>query len=434
MKKILCLLLAVLTLLSLCACGQSAAPAANDTAPAEADAQEAPEEAPDVTYEATVTDADGNPIPGVKLQFCDDVSCSMVETNENGTAAFTAKEGSYTVHVLTVPGRFLSTEEEFTFTGTDREVNITLDKPEPAVDKPNMGFSYYNPEAYENLKGFINWDEYQVTDFVYILAPIYFALESDDTANTEALMQKAQKYQYLTMFELLCVLKNESAAEEYLKEELTPAGGWDSISIQKIGSAEKVTCFLVQAELSEDDLKPYRDSMGELYDEYAALCEDPETFISGIELKKPVFQTLLFETQDFDGNAINIADVYSGCKVTMVNLWTTGCGPCIEEMPGLEKLNKAFGERECQIIGICLDCFPGDDASKALGILEKAGVSYLNLPAPKDNDTLHAIDMFPTSFFVDSEGRILTRPVAGAYKDVENYTYHLESALAMLEE
>ena len=72
--------------------------------------------------------------------------------------------------------------------------------------------------------------------------------------------------------------------------------------------------------------------------------------------------------------------------------------------------------------------------SKALGILEKAGVSYLNLPAPKDNDTLHAIDMFPTSFFVDSEGRILTRPVAGAYKDVENYTYHLESALAMLEE
>ena len=47
MKKTLCLLLAALMLLSLCACGQSAAPAADDAAPAEADAPEAAEEVPE---------------------------------------------------------------------------------------------------------------------------------------------------------------------------------------------------------------------------------------------------------------------------------------------------------------------------------------------------------------------------------------------------
>ena len=39
MKKMLCILLAMLMLLGLCACGQSAAPNAGDAAPAETDAQ-----------------------------------------------------------------------------------------------------------------------------------------------------------------------------------------------------------------------------------------------------------------------------------------------------------------------------------------------------------------------------------------------------------
>ena len=414
MKKSLYILLAVVMLLSLAACGQStAAQVVDDAAPAD----EIAEEIPEVTYEVSVSDPDGNPIPDVMVQFCDDVTCTTGGTDKNGTAVFTGKDGSYKVQVLKVPEGFVGTEEEFTFPDTGREISITLEIPKPATDHPIFGFSFFNPEKFENTEGIIDWVSYRVNDYVYDVYPMYYKAGDFDN--------------YAQLFDLLCVQKDDAEAEKYLRENIRPQAGWDAFTLEKVGSVDGMTCFLVQRNLSEEDLESYKDAFGESYDEYISLRNDKETFLSGIKLYEPTGENFLFETQDMDGNAYSLADVLAGHKVTMINFWATWCGPCVNELPQLEKLSKSFEEKDCQIIGICTDLYAGSDTSEAQKILTKAGVTYLNLVAPENDEKYYMLNAYPTSYFVDSEGNILTEPVVGA--DIKGYSKALKTALAALE-
>ena len=435
MKKALCMLLVMLMLFGLCACGQSSASGAGNSAPAEANAQKAADEAADVTYSVSVADTDGNPIPGVTLQFCDDTACRTGDTDGTGTAVFEAKEGSYTVHVLKIPEGFIGTEEEFGFQGADRELRIALEIEKPVLDRPYIGFSYYNPDKYKDLNGNLQWEVSQVGEGLYALSMIYSTTIGAEMLEAMGMagFEDVEIYTSENLYDLICVQKDEAEAEAYLKDSLTPNNGWDSVSLERIGSAENLTCFLVEDKLSEDP-EEYRDYMGENFDEFLALAGDRETFLSGIRLQKPVDRTLLFETVDLDGNAFNLADVYAGHKVTMINVWDTWCEPCVNELPQLEKLNREFEEKDCQIIGICLGCFKGSDNAEAKEILEKAGVTYLNLAAPEDAQEIFPLNYFPTSFFVDSSGKVLTKPYEGAPPAMYLYTNELNTALAKLGE
>lgn len=64
-----------------------------------------------------------------------------------------------------------------------------------------------------------------------------------------------------------------------------------------------------------------------------------------------------FSAQDFDGNAVT-KDIFADHDLTMVNLWTTTCGYCIEEMPVLNDLRKEFQDTIVmqKAINICLEC------------------------------------------------------------------------------
>ena len=434
MKKILCMLLALVMLFGVCACGQKPAPDAGNAAPAEA-AEGAVEEAPDVEYRVSVADPEGSAIAGVKVQFCDDSTCTLGDTDEGGAAVFPAKEGSYTVHILQVPFGFIKTDEEFPFPDAGREVSITLQPLPAAFDDPESGFAFYTPEEYEELKGCIDWYSYQVSSGIYIVDPVYFASEKDDTLSFEERVQNAETYTFGIPFEFICVHKDASEAEAYLKEAIRPQGSWEDYSLEEIGTAENLTCFLVQTQLTESTLEQYKAAMGELYDEYTALREDTETFLSGMRLQKPIVPTLIFDALDLDGSLVNTADVFAGHKDTMVNIWETGCVPCKEEMPELEKLSKSFEEQDCQIIGVCMFTTEGS-APEVKEILEQAGVTYLNLIAPQSNKKLSEVNMFPTTYFVDSEGQILLSPFEGAPSKEYIYIYSdmLTEALSRLPE
>ena len=80
-------------------------------------------------YRVIVSDNDGNPIQGVKVQFCSDFICMMETTDENGTAVFNAEEGSvYSVHVLKVPEGYEEHTGEYAADDTCCEVCISLKK------------------------------------------------------------------------------------------------------------------------------------------------------------------------------------------------------------------------------------------------------------------------------------------------------------------
>lgn len=75
-----------------------------------------------------------------------------------------------------------------------------------------------------------------------------------------------------------------------------------------------------------------------------------------------------FETTDLDGNPVNSAQLFSQNKITMINIWATTCGPCIEEMPELEKMNQEFQKKGGAIVG---DPILGAHLDKYKEIMEK---------------------------------------------------------------
>ncbi len=124
-----------------------------------------------------------------------------------------------------------------------------------------------------------------------------------------------------------------------------------------------------------------------------------------------------FETVDIDGNKVSSADIFSQHKITMVNIWGTFCGPCIDEMPDLEVLNGRLAEKDCAIIGIICDVQgPKDEdtIADAREIIGTTGVTYLNLlPWPQLFDVFPAMYV-PTTYFVDSNGQVIGEEAVGA--------------------
>ena len=140
-----------------------------------------------------------------------------------------------------------------------------------------------------------------------------------------------------------------------------------------------------------------------------------------------------FESTDLDGNVISSEELFAENPVTMVNVWGTFCGPCIEEMPEIEQINKEYAEQGAAVCGLVCDMPEGDDSllQDALDIIDETGVTYLNLYWSSDMESQLNVTAVPTTFFVDSEGNLLGEPIVGA--DPDSYREALDEYLAQVD-
>ena len=118
-------------------------------------------------------------------------------------------------------------------------------------------------------------------------------------------------------------------------------------------------------------------------------------------------------TTDIYGNPVDDS-LLSGYKLTMVNVWATYCNPCINEMPELAKLNKAWQEKGVQIVGLLSDATDGalqpidSKVDLAKTIAEATGADYPHLLPAKNlqQKVLSQVSAVPTTFFVDAQGNL----------------------------
>lgn len=125
---------------------------------------------------------------------------------------------------------------------------------------------------------------------------------------------------------------------------------------------------------------------------------------------------LTFTAKDLDGNEVN-QSVFANAKLTMMNIWATFCGPCINEMPELGEL-AAEGGTDYQIIGVCADLNGTEDMLEdAKEIVSQTKANYLHLQPSEDlYPVLTASSSVPVTFFFDSEGKLVGKGILGAQK------------------
>jgi len=60
------------------------------------------------------------------------------------------------------------------------------------------------------------------------------------------------------------------------------------------------------------------------------------------ELPGEHIASLDWTVKTLDGTVVNLAE-HAGDKTLFLNFWATWCGPCVAEMPSIEKLYSQFG-------------------------------------------------------------------------------------------
>lgn len=124
-----------------------------------------------------------------------------------------------------------------------------------------------------------------------------------------------------------------------------------------------------------------------------------------------------FTLPALDGRAVEVPTAYAG-RPLLVNVWASWCGPCIREMPELERYARAQGPNGTQVVGIALD-----DAAAVRAFLGRVAVSYpvlLDTPGPYDAGVRlgNARGVLPYSMLLGPDGRVL-RQKTGPFRPNE---------------
>jgi peroxiredoxin len=108
---------------------------------------------------------------------------------------------------------------------------------------------------------------------------------------------------------------------------------------------------------------------------------------------------------DLDGKTHPLAD-YRGQRL-LLNFWASWCGPCLEEMPALNRAQTKFGEQGAIVVGIAMD-----EPDRVRSFLAVHPVSYPillgQLTSPSTSLQLgDKSEMLPYSVLIGTDGRIL---------------------------
>lgn len=125
-----------------------------------------------------------------------------------------------------------------------------------------------------------------------------------------------------------------------------------------------------------------------------------------------------------DGKALALPSAFGG-RTLLVNVWASWCGPCIREMPELQRYAVQQGTNGVQVVGIALD-----DAGPVRAFLAKVPVSYpilLDPPGPADAGVRlgNPKGVLPYSVLVSDDGRLLKQRI-GPFEEGEIQRWAVE--------
>jgi len=116
-----------------------------------------------------------------------------------------------------------------------------------------------------------------------------------------------------------------------------------------------------------------------------------------------------FALKSNQGETLRLSD-HRG-EVILLNFWASWCGPCRQEMPVLDAINKRYSDLGFSVIGVNVD----KDSTLADKLLRDIPVGF---PVLYDNLSLvsetYSVDAMPTTVIIDRDGNM--RHIHKSYK------------------
>ena len=114
-----------------------------------------------------------------------------------------------------------------------------------------------------------------------------------------------------------------------------------------------------------------------------------------------------FAVPDLSGQAVRLSALRG--KVVLLNLWTTWCPPCREEMPSMQRLYERLRDRDFQLLAVSQD----EDGKQVVEPFVKE--MRLSFPVLVDPDhqvgDRYGVWGYPETFVIDRTGHVVEREI-----------------------
>ena len=142
----------------------------------------------------------------------------------------------------------------------------------------------------------------------------------------------------------------------------------------------------------------------------AALSAKASAPPPGIQVAKRGETLNSMELPDLDGVMTDVPGKYTG-RPLLINVWASWCGPCLREMPELQRFSAEQAVNGVQVVGIALD-----DATSVQAFLQQVRIDYpilLDTPGPADAGVRlgNPAGVLPYSVLVSADGRLLKQRI-----------------------
>jgi len=135
---------------------------------------------------------------------------------------------------------------------------------------------------------------------------------------------------------------------------------------------------------------------------------NPSTKPIGINPNAIKTKAIDFKLKDLDGKELSLSDL-KGKKV-FLNFWATWCPPCKAEMPEIETLYQETKDSDLVILAVEI----GEPLSTVKSFIDSTKYSFKVLLDPEQSvASKYNITSIPTSYFIDTNGNIISQNVGG---------------------
>ncbi len=286
------------------------------------------------------------------------------------------------------------------------------------------------PDAINNTKGLADFDGGELVpgSGIYLTSFTYVGVThewEEKALSKEEVTEEEEQYYYDRMLSLPSIIafndgRTVADAIGTLRDDYGFEG--EEGDFKELKKVDDITFYKYFKE-DQENLANLDEELAKEFKELSGMVDEA---IGKAEFFKPkdayadlIGKQIKFETTDIAGNKVKSEEIFAKNDYTMINVWATWCHWCVEELPELEKINNKVAEKKCGIIGLLGDGEEEEAIVKGRKLLEEADVTYLNV-VPWEGALTEDLDMqggWPTSFFVDSTGKIVTTPLVGAQVD-----------------
>lgn len=107
-----------------------------------------------------------------------------------------------------------------------------------------------------------------------------------------------------------------------------------------------------------------------------------------------------FTLESLGGESLHLSDLRG--QPVILNFWATWCGPCRQEMPLFQKTYRQH-RPDLNVLAVNL----GEERGPVKAFVDEYGLTFQVLLDPEETLTdLYQVRGYPTTFFLDGEGRI----------------------------